>query len=385
MKRTTCAQQGVVKMKTIQQLLDEKYNRIRTAISLGKPDRVPVVLMADAFCANHLGVKLSEYCMDVELSNITQMKSLTSLGEIDGVEKPHVNALQFSAVWLSKMKIPGRDLPEGVLWQVDEAELMTAEDYDTIIDKGYKQFFVNFCKTKLSSKGDVLEAVQKVYDFMPRAIKNYESAGTGVCCPVLTGLPYDAFTGGRTMAKFTRDVFKMPDKVQAAMDVMMIDLLAGLRQQIRTYKPFGVWLSGMRAASEFVSPKIWQRMVFPYIKKIVNTIVEEGAYVFLHFDSNWERDLEYFKELPKGKCAFGSDHATDIFKLKKVLGDHMCIKGDVPASLLTLGTPDEVYNYCTRLISEIGPSGYILAQGCDIPANAKVENVKAMICAATGK
>jgi uroporphyrinogen-III decarboxylase len=31
------------------------------------------------------------------------------------------------------------------------------------------------------------------------------------------------------------------------------------------------------------------------------------------------------------------------------------------------------------LIEEIGPNGFILAQGCDIPPDAKFENVKAMV------
>lgn len=63
----------------------------------------------------------------------------------------------------------------------------------------------------------------------------------------------------------------------------------------------------------------------------------------------------------------------------------MCIMGDVPAAKFVLGTPDEVYKYSTKLINEIGPSGYILSSGCDVPFNAKPENVRAMISAATGK
>jgi uroporphyrinogen-III decarboxylase len=63
----------------------------------------------------------------------------------------------------------------------------------------------------------------------------------------------------------------------------------------------------------------------------------------------------------------------------------MCINGDVPPALLTVGTEDEVYKYSIRLIKEIGPTGFILGQGCDIPSNAKLANVKAMIAAATGK
>ena len=78
------------------------------------------------------------------------------------------------------------------------------------------------------------------------------------------------------------------------------------------------------------------------------------------------------------------DGETDIFKAKEVLGDHMCIMGDVPASMLFLDTPDNVYAYCTHLIRELGPGGFILQSGCDIPANAKLENVQAMVAAATG-
>jgi len=49
------------------------------------------------------------------------------------------------------------------------------------------------------------------------------------------------------------------------------------------------------------------------------------------------------------------------------------------------GTPDDVYNYSMKLIKGLGPEGFILHSGCDIPANAKLESVKAMISAATGK
>ncbi|WP_245692730.1 uroporphyrinogen decarboxylase family protein [Sporomusa acidovorans] len=79
-----------------------------------------------------------------------------------------------------------------------------------------------------------------------------------------------------------------------------------------------------------------------------------------------------------------TDGATNIYKIKEILGDRMCIKGDVPAALFTLGTPEDVYHYCTKLIKDMG-TGFILASGCAVPVNAKVENVKAMIAAANGK
>jgi len=62
----------------------------------------------------------------------------------------------------------------------------------------------------------------------------------------------------------------------------------------------------------------------------------------------------------------------------------MCISGDVPASLLTLGTPQEVSAYCRRLIDVVGEGGgFMLTTGCECPIDAKRENIRAMV--ETGK
>lgn len=60
----------------------------------------------------------------------------------------------------------------------------------------------------------------------------------------------------------------------------------------------------------------------------------------------------------------------------------MCLMGDVPAAAFSLGTSDEVYNYSKKLINELGPEGFILPSGCDIPIDAKLANVQAMLAAA---
>jgi uroporphyrinogen-III decarboxylase len=56
--------------------------------------------------------------------------------------------------------------------------------------------------------------------------------------------------------------------------------------------------------------------------------------------------------------------------------------GDVSASMLYLEEPEDVYDYSAKLIRQLGPEGFILHSGCDIPANAKLENVQAMVAAA---
>lgn len=371
-------------MENKQALFQERYARISAAANLETPDRVPLVLMADAFCANHLGVPLSQFCTDAEVANRTVLQSLTSLGNFDGFLMPVCNAALFSFLWMANVKIPGRDLPEGSLWQVDEQPLMTVEDYDTIIQEGFDEFRVDFVGSRLRDKA-LLPKVGAAFGFLPQATQNFAQAGVPVLTPTGSGIPMDPFCGARGLTNFMVDLRRIPDKVQEAMDVAMLETIASTREIIRMFKPMMLWVDGMRGSSGMVSPKIWQRFVWPYYRQLIEAIHEEGAKAYLHFDGEWDRDLEFFRELPKGSAVLALDHATDLYKAREVLDGHLCVMGDVPPTMLTLGTPDEVYAYSTKLIRDLGPSGFILSQGCDIPANAKVENVVAMMAAATGK
>ncbi len=80
--------------------------------------------------------------------------------------------------------------------------------------------------------------------------------------------------------------------------------------------------------------------------------------------------------LPPKRPKWSGKHSAST---KRVLGGHMCIMGDVPATLLAFGSKDEVRQYCQRLIREVGgDGGFILGSGCSIPFNARPENVVAM-------
>jgi uroporphyrinogen-III decarboxylase len=112
----------------------------------------------------------------------------------------------------------------------------------------------------------------------------------------------------------------------------------------------------------------------------VNQLIEAGITPMLHFDSNWDAYLDRFLELPRTQVILELDSATDIFKAKQILKGHLCLMGDVPASLLKLGTPEQVTDYCKKLIDVVGEgNGFILSTGCDCPVDAKPENFKAMI------
>ena len=71
--------------------------------------------------------------------------------------------------------------------------------------------------------------------------------------------------------------------------------------------------------------------------------------------------------------------ATNIYKAKEVLGDVVCIRGNVPLSILLAGTPNDVEDYCKKLIDVVGKGGGFIMDASTNLDDAKPENLKAMI------
>ena len=184
----------------------------------------------------------------------------------------------------------------------------------------------------------------------------------------------------RSLTSFTMDLHRIPDKVEAVMDALVDDLITDTIEAARLTGIPGVMLVLERGGCFYYPLKIFERFEFPYMKKMVEAFAAEGLITVMHFDQDWTLNLPYLKELPEKICIAELDSTTDIFKAKEILKGHMCIAGDVPASLSAIGTPEDMEAYCKKLIDVVGDGGgFILSSGCTIPANAKFENFKTMI------
>ena len=117
---------------------------------------------------------------------------------------------------------------------------------------------------------------------------------------------------------------------------------------------------------------------------MVEAFHAEGIVTWFHLDTSWDKNISYFRQLPRGSAVLALDGTTDIFAAKEVLRDHLCLSGDVHPAMLSIGEPAEVEAYARRLIDEVGgDGGFILSSGCELPADVKLENLRAMI--QTGK
>ena len=365
-------------------LYQERFALIKKSINLEPVERIPVVYMGVAFAPRYMGMSIAEFCADPEAALQVTLATMDRLGGLDGANLAGGGRITpaLTSLWLSRLGVPGRDLPPDSLWQVREAEVMTTDDYDTIVEKGWMPFLMSYMPRVIDPQefqafiGWQMANGQRVQQL-------YREHGYVVVCdaPVMPNLPFESFCGGRSMTRFMFDLYRIPDKVQAAMDVVLAEQLAQIGAAPRPMGIGGTWLGGWRAASALISPKLWNRFVWPYYLKLVDALVAAGVTPVLHWDQDWTRDLVRLQELPAKKCILNPDGMTDLHKFKELVGDRMAMMGDVPATLFAAGTPDDIYNYVRNLVRLFGSTGLILCPGCDAPINARPENMEAFVAA----
>jgi hypothetical protein len=132
-------------------LYQERLARIKNVINLEPVDRIPVIQNASAFGPRYMGMSMAEYCADPEASLDVTIASMDKLGRLDGINAALAGRItpMLSTLWLSRIAVPGRDLPPDSLYQVREAEVMTTADYDVIINKGWQAFLASTCPRSL--------------------------------------------------------------------------------------------------------------------------------------------------------------------------------------------------------------------------------------------
>lgn len=361
-------------------LYQQRLNRILKAVSLEKPDRTPVVLEYSGFAAYVTHTIMAEFLSSPTKNLETMIQAYQLVGDSDAVNYGSFWPYGLCYDFMAKVRVPGVNLPQNEMWQIVETELMKPQDYDQILKMGWPAFFEEFMKQRVIDDAPA--------EFFPPHRKPVDIRGEWLAngVPVLSGgditTPIELLCGARSLMEFASDLIHIPDKVQVAMDEIVPHLANKAIGRANKLGYPAVWIGGWRSAPCLLSPAMWNRFVWPYFRQLVNEVVDGGLIALLHLDSDWTRELERFRELPKTKCIMALDGETDIFKAKAILGDHMCIMGDVSAAMLFMESPDNVYDYSSRLIRELGPEGFILQSGCDIPTNAKLENVKAMVAAA---
>jgi len=368
--------------------------RLKTVINLQVPDRTPSCPFIYYFAARYAGITAHELTSDPASYRAAIDLCFDELGPWDiyypvNPRYPEV----YSFIMPMKARWPGIDLDEDSACQLLEGELMKPEDYQWVIEAGrshrhlaYLVYFVEMIarawdiKSGRKAYAHVLPRLAMHLAGWRREFASFSRRGVTTLYGFLPEAAFDSFSLSRGLVEFVKDCMRRPDEVAAAADALtdsyyfvtrLITALVGVpRAEIFVH----------RSSNDFISPEMFKALSFPSLKRLVDRLVAAGISPVLHLDGNWDENLATLRQLPAGNCIAQFDGSTDIFLAKRVIGDRICIMGDVPATMLSLGSVSEVDEYCHRLIEEVGlGGGFIMGAGCEIPPDAKPANVRAML------
>ncbi len=363
------------------------HERFQAAVACDYVDRHPVFPLLVTAAPRLYGITQGEAWRNHDAAREAIIRCAKEFG-YDFASKPNYYYPQLPGKHIGapvRNLIPGRHIGEDDLYQIDERVLFPREDYEKIAALGWNAYWEEHYPKISGKTNEQLTRMQRITNQLYKEdLKICESQGVIIRSGPAIDSVMMAFSLCRTLNEFTRDLYEVPDKVEAAMKASCDDLISNAIQVCQDMDRMGVFVVLERGSGFYYRLEIFERFEWPFLQRYVDAFLSSGITPWLHFDTDWGINLPYLKKLPKGKCVCDLDGTTDIFRAKEILKGHMCISGDVPAALLSLGKPEEVEAYCRRLIDEVGEGGgFMLTTGCECPINVKRENLRAMI--ETGK
>jgi len=379
----------------------------------GKPPFIP--LSMHFFPAKFAGVSNAEVMKDGAL----RLKCLKDvLYHYDFPMAPEDGLVWGSWPWNSlkskQWKKPGDELPDDKPFQFNEMENMTAEEYDDFLnDPG--DFTFRKVLPRISGLLEPLAMLPPLHNYLyypmfsapffaiPEFVEmldemkemgekwlafnqhyeSYVAEITEAGYPLLySGLGFPPFD---TLSVFLRgmrgsltDMIRRPEKLLAAIDFLTERELEMLKGQAAMFGIPRVAVFAYRGTEKFMSDDQFQKFYWPSFRKLLTGLVDAGITPIPYFEDDYTARLPYLQELPKGKVPLHFEK-VDRVKAREVIGDYNSFWGDIPASLLALGSPEDVKKNVRELIEIFGDTNGLIIDGAvEIPDEAKPENVEAV-------
>lgn len=177
----------------------------------------------------------------------------------------------------------------------------------------------------------------------------------------MSGAPYDMVADTlRGTQGAVIDMYRQPDKLFAAMDKLApMAIRSAVAGADRSGCPV-CFMPLHKGDESFMSPKQFETYYWPTFRKVLIGMIDEGLVPYPFAEGRYGARLEVIRDLPRGSMLWSFED-IDMARAKEILGDYACIAGNVPASMMHAGTPQEVKEYSRKLIETCGKGGgYIL-------------------------
>jgi hypothetical protein len=394
---------------------DERNRRLLDQVALKQTDRIPFVFGTRFWAAKFAGITFREQMYDIEKSAAALEKVLLWL-EPDGYMPslysygPTLDALEYRL-----MQWPGHGTDVNATFQYLDKELMPASEYEEYLFDPTGFYF----RKSLPRVGGAFEGLAQLPDFpslsewrlvanmrafarpavresLRRLIEAGERADeaarrTAAFVQRMSDLGFPSVGGGFCKAPYDHvtdflrgskggmlDMLRNKDKLLRTIDKVGDLLLHDVVEETRRGGTPYVFIPLHWGLDGFMSPQNFKTFYWPGLRKLMMHLIENELIPVVLWEGNCNSRLEHIGDIPRGKAVYWFEQ-SDLVRAKEILGDTVCLRGNVPTSMLIAGTPDEVDQYCKMLITKVGKGGgFILDGAASIPDEAKPENVMAM-------
>ena len=188
--------------------------------------------------------------------------------------------------------------------------------------------------------------------------------------------PYDMLADNiRGFLNVPMDLYEIPEKVTAAIDIMTEYALQNVRRLKNTGSKY-CFMPLHGGTDDFMSLEDYRTFYWPSLRRVMEEIIDCGMIPYVFCEGKYDTRLEVLREVPRGKVIYMFEQ-VDIARAKAVLGDTACICGNLPTSLLLYGKPHEVVDETRRLLDTCAPGGGFLMDCSIVLDHYKEENLEA--------
>lgn len=323
------------------------YERIMNAIEGRAVDRAPVWPFVMAFAAKYAGVPYSKFATDHRELVKAVIKAADDC-QLDAVVMDSDAYREASACGV-ELEYPENDLPKVVKYAIEDKESFAF---------------------KLPDIGSSPRLIDKI-DGIRKLKEHYGNE------KVVSGWiesPLQSAAMLYNLNDFMIDLFEEPEFIEELLDFTAELGIQFALEQVKA----GADIIGIGdATASMVSPSLYEELVFPFTQKVVDGIRERSdVKLKYHICGNAEHVLPFVKRI--GFDLVNIDYKVSVEKAYEVLGDSICIKGNIdPVSMLKDGSVEDIKQEVNRLLDLKIPR-YIISAGCEVARDTPVENLKAL-------
>lgn len=405
-----------------QKKFDEKEKRMRDALSLKEPDRVPIELAGGQFMVNYAGFTMADVIYDTSLEKI-KFAIKKYLHDFDPDVVTEVALYYFG-------EGPGHELQGSktmlISGQDDEKigrdSIHQYLEFPTLLDDEFDEFFADrtgfmlnkympristvlepFEKLKISaafrspveianivSQPDFRKSIEQLWKLADFYKEFY--AKTAAANRELMDLGYPSFSGGGAGVPFDKysdtfrgtilslmDLYDHEEEVSRFIEEFQQFQLASIKKMNPDGSKNGKYISLMlhKGVDGFMNGEQYRKYYWRHMQEIAEAIISVNMIPVFFCEGKYNSRLDFLTEVPKGKVYYYFED-VDMAQVKKKLGGIACIGGNFPSALLIYGKKEKVIDECKKLLDTCAPGGGYIFKTSSVLSGAKPENVEAM-------